>query len=138
MTNVSPHQAAAALPGGGRRDESGAMTQTAAGTTTDTMIELRGLERSFGPIHAVRGVDLTISPGEVVALLGPNGAGKSTTLDMLLGLAEPDRGTVAIAGRPPDEAIRAGAAGAMPQTGGLLRDLTAPEPLPRLTPRDPQ
>jgi ABC-2 type transport system ATP-binding protein len=108
------------------------MTQTAAGTTTDTMIELRSLEKSFGPIRAVRGVDLTISPGEVVALLGPNGAGKSTTLDMLLGLAEPDRGTVAIGGRPPEEAIRSGAVGAMLQTGGLLRDLTVRELLTML------
>ena len=59
-------------------------------------IELSGLEKSFGPIQAVRGVDLAVSPGEVVALLGPNGAGKSTTLDMLLGLLRPDRGGCAL------------------------------------------
>ncbi|MDQ1577389.1 MAG: type transport system ATP-binding protein, partial [Microbacteriaceae bacterium] len=51
-------------------------------------IRIAGLTKSFttpqGPVHAVRGVDIPISPGETVALLGPNGAGKSTTIDMLL------------------------------------------------------
>jgi ABC-2 type transport system ATP-binding protein len=110
------------------------MTETATGVAlaTDTMIELRGLEKSYGPIRAVRGLDLTISPGEVVALLGPNGAGKSTTLDMLLGLARPDRGTVAVAGLPPDEAVRTGTVGAMLQAGGLLRDLSVRELLAML------
>ncbi len=57
-------------------------------------VRLTGLHKSFGHIDAVRGVDLTIVPGEVVAFLGPNGAGKSTTIDMLLGLTKPDAGTV--------------------------------------------
>src|SRR4051812_38277807 len=52
-------------------------------------IRLTGLRKSFGSVHAVRGVDLTVAPGEVVAFLGPNGAGKSTTIDLLLGLTEP-------------------------------------------------
>jgi ABC-2 type transport system ATP-binding protein len=94
---------------------------------TDVMIEMRGLEKSFGAIAAVRGVDLAIAPGEVVALLGPNGAGKSTTLDMLLGLLRPDRGRVSLLGRDPYEAIRLGTVGAMLQTGGLIRDLTVRE-----------
>ncbi|HEY7068633.1 MAG TPA: ABC transporter ATP-binding protein [Acidimicrobiales bacterium] len=97
------------------------------GTATDVMIELDGLVKSFGAIEAVRGVDLTIAPGEVVALLGPNGAGKSTTLDMLLGLLRPDRGRVSLLGRTPDEAIRLGTVGAMLQTGGLIRDLSVGE-----------
>ena len=50
-------------------------------------VSLQGIQKSFrspeGPVHAVRGVDVTIEPGEVVALLGPNGAGKSTTIDVL-------------------------------------------------------
>jgi len=75
----------------------------------------------------VRGIDISIAPGETVALLGPNGAGKSTTIDMLLGLIPPDSGTVSVFGRPPDEAIKAGAVGAMLQTGGLLRDLSVQE-----------
>jgi ABC-2 type transport system ATP-binding protein len=93
-------------------------------TATATSIELRGLSKSFGPVQAVQDLHLEIAPGEVVALLGPNGAGKSTTLDMLLGLTAPDRGDVRIFGRSPQDAIAAGAIGAMLQVGGLVRDLT--------------
>jgi ABC-2 type transport system ATP-binding protein len=91
------------------------------------MVELAGVTKSFGPIRAVRDIDLTIGHGEVVALLGPNGAGKSTTLDMLLGLTPPDRGRVLLEGRTPAEAIATGAVGAMLQTGGLIRDLSVRE-----------
>jgi ABC-2 type transport system ATP-binding protein len=90
-------------------------------------IEARGLVKSFGSVRAVRDLDLSIAPGETVALLGPNGAGKSTTIDMILGLARPDGGTVTVFGRPPDRAVAAGAVGAMLQTGSLLRDLDVRE-----------
>ena len=86
-------------------------------------IELHDLAKSYGPIEAVRGIDVAIEPGETVALLGPNGAGKSTTIDMLLGLTQPDHGTVQIFGAPPQAAISRGAVGAMLQTGALIRDL---------------
>jgi ABC-2 type transport system ATP-binding protein len=96
-----------------------------------TGIDLQGLVKTFqtpsGPVRAVRGVDIAIAPGETVALLGPNGAGKSTTIDMLLGLAEPDAGTVSLFGGTPADAIASGRVGAMLQTGGLLRDLTVRE-----------
>jgi ABC-2 type transport system ATP-binding protein len=75
----------------------------------------------------VRGIDVTVAPGETVALLGPNGAGKSTTIDMLLGLQHPDAGDVSVFGLTPDKAVAAGLVGAMLQTGGLLRDLTVRE-----------
>jgi ABC-2 type transport system ATP-binding protein len=78
-------------------------------------------------VHAVRGVDVSIAVGETVAILGPNGAGKSTTIDMLLGLTEPDAGTVSLFGRPPADAVAAGAVGAMLQTGALIRDLSVRE-----------
>ena len=65
----------------------------------------------------MRGVDLSIAPGETVALLGPNGAGKTTTIDMMLGLARPDAGTVSLFGMSPSEAVRPGAIGGMLQTG---------------------
>jgi ABC-2 type transport system ATP-binding protein len=68
-------------------------------------------------VHAVAGLDLEIAPGETVALLGPNGAGKSTTIDLLLGLSEPDDGTISLFGQSPGKAIAAGAVGAMLQTG---------------------
>jgi ABC-2 type transport system ATP-binding protein len=90
-------------------------------------IELHDLAKSYGPIEAVRGIDVSIEPGETVALLGPNGAGKSTTIDMLLGLTRPDRGTVEVFGAPPQEAVARGAVGAMLQTGALIRDLTVRE-----------
>jgi len=94
---------------------------------TSARIELRGLEKSFGPVHAVAGIDVSIAPGVTVALLGPNGAGKSTTIDMLLGLSQPDRGDVSLFGLTPAEAIAAGAVGVMLQTGRLIRDLTVRE-----------
>ena len=94
-------------------------------------IRLDDVAKSFrtpqGVVEAVRGVDVSIAPGETVALLGPNGAGKSTTIDMLLGLVPPDRGSVSIFGREPQRAVAEGAVGAMLQTGGLIRDLTARE-----------
>jgi ABC-2 type transport system ATP-binding protein len=96
-------------------------------TVTSTLIELSGLSKSYGPIQAVRDVDLQIGSGEVVALLGPNGAGKSTTVDLLLGLQQPDRGTVSVFGRSPADAIADGAIGAMLQAGGLIRDLSVRE-----------
>jgi ABC-2 type transport system ATP-binding protein len=94
-------------------------------------VELNDVARTFrsprGPVRAVDGVTLVIEPGEIVALLGPNGAGKSTTIDMLLGLGEPDIGSVAVLGRPPADAIVAGEVGALLQTGSLIRDLTVRE-----------
>jgi ABC-2 type transport system ATP-binding protein len=94
-------------------------------------IQLEGLEKSFrtpkGVVAAVRGVDVSIRAGEIVALLGPNGAGKSTTIDMLLGLTKPDAGTVRVLGRTASDATRAGVVGVMLQMGSLLRDLSVRE-----------
>jgi ABC-2 type transport system ATP-binding protein len=94
-------------------------------------IRLSALVKSWrgpaGPVHAVRGIDVTITRGETVALLGPNGAGKSTTIDMILGLARPDSGTISVLGRSPSEAIKQGLIGAMLQTGELIRDLSVRE-----------
>jgi ABC-2 type transport system ATP-binding protein len=90
-------------------------------------IEIAGLHKSYGDVHAVRGIDISIDAGETVALLGPNGAGKSTTIDMILGLAEPDGGTVTVFGGAPTAAIDGGQVGAMLQTGALIRDLSVGE-----------
>src|SRR5271170_4729846 len=66
------------------------------------IIEARGLARTFTSrkrtVHAVRGVDLTVEPGEIVGFLGPNGAGKTTTLRMLTTLLEPTAGSATVAG----------------------------------------
>jgi ABC-2 type transport system ATP-binding protein len=108
-----------------------ATTTPDAAAAARTGIHLQGLVKSFstphGPVRAVRGVDIAIEPGETVALLGPNGAGKSTTIDMLLGLAEPDAGTVSLFGGTPGDAIASGRVGAMLQTGSLLRFLSVRE-----------
>ena len=61
-------------------------------------IELHDVHRTFGPVRAVDGIDLHLELGEIAALLGPNGAGKTTTIDMILGLGQPDQGTVSVLG----------------------------------------
>jgi ABC-2 type transport system ATP-binding protein len=97
--------------------------------TADTAlaIDAHGLTKSFGRVHAVNGIDLQVSPGEIVAFLGPNGAGKTTTIDMLLGLSKPDSGTVTVYGHSPRGAIARGQVSAVLQSGGLLKDLTVRE-----------
>jgi ABC-2 type transport system ATP-binding protein len=90
-------------------------------------VSLAGLRKHYGEARAVDGVDLLIAPGEVVALLGPNGAGKSTTVDLLLGLTEPDAGAVRLFGQKPREAVASGMVGAMLQEGSLLADATVGE-----------
>jgi ABC-2 type transport system ATP-binding protein len=90
-------------------------------------IDLRNLHKRFGHVRAVRGIDLTIAPGEIVALLGPNGAGKTTTIDMILGLSQPTDGQVSVYGLHPRQAIERGLVSAVLQTGGLLKDLTVAE-----------
>ena len=61
-------------------------------------VEVSGLQKSFGNVHAVRGLDLQVKRGEVFGLLGPNGAGKTTSLEMLEGLVKPDAGDIRILG----------------------------------------
>jgi ABC-2 type transport system ATP-binding protein len=90
-------------------------------------ISLRGVRKTFGSVEAVRGIDLTVRPGEVVAFLGPNGAGKTSTIDMVLGLSAPTAGEVSVFGLEPYQAIRRGLVSAVMQTGGLLKDLTVRE-----------
>jgi daunorubicin resistance ABC transporter ATP-binding subunit len=62
-------------------------------------IEARGVEKSFGGVQALRGVDLTVRPGMLAALLGPNGAGKTTLVRILATLLRQDAGTVRVLGR---------------------------------------
>jgi ABC-2 type transport system ATP-binding protein len=95
--------------------------------TATSGIVLSGLEKSYGAVRAVRGLDLTITPGETVALLGPNGAGKSTLIDMILGLAQPDAGSVRVFDLEPRDAVARGHIGGMLQTGSLLEFLTVRE-----------
>jgi iron(III) transport system ATP-binding protein len=60
---------------------------------------VRGLTKAFGSVPVLRGVDLTVPPGTVVALLGPSGCGKTTLLRAIAGLERPDGGSIAVGGR---------------------------------------
>jgi branched-chain amino acid transport system ATP-binding protein len=78
-----------------------------------TLLEVHDLAKAYGGVHAVRGVSLDVSPGEIVALIGPNGAGKSTCFNALNGQIRPDAGTIRlngqdIAGWPPRDVWRLG------------------------------
>src|SRR5215203_3525969 len=64
-------------------------------------LAVRGLEKRYGSVEALQGVDLEVRSGELVGLLGPNGAGKSTLVKIACGLVRPTAGTAAINGEPP-------------------------------------
>jgi branched-chain amino acid transport system ATP-binding protein len=79
------------------------------------LLELRGVSRAFRSLMAVRGVDLTVAPGELLGLIGPNGAGKSTLYNVVAGLLRPTAGRVRFDGRditgwPSHRVARAGIA----------------------------
>ena len=63
------------------------------------MLSVRGIEKRFGGIHAVRGVSFDVQAGEMLGLIGPNGSGKSTLFNCILGQLRPDAGSVSIRGR---------------------------------------
>lgn len=62
------------------------------------LLEVKGLMKAYGGVHAVRGVTFSVAAGEILALIGPNGAGKSTCFNMLNGQIPPDAGSIALAG----------------------------------------
>ena len=66
-----------------------------------SLIEVKGLKKSYGDVQAVRGVDLSIAQGEIFSLLGPNGAGKTTTVEILEGFRTRDAGSVSVLGFDP-------------------------------------
>jgi branched-chain amino acid transport system ATP-binding protein len=82
-------------------------------STSQTLLSVEGLTKSYGGVHAVRGVSFALKAGEILALIGPNGAGKSTCFDMLNGQNTPDSGRVTLlgqdtVGRKPREVWRLG------------------------------
>jgi lipooligosaccharide transport system ATP-binding protein len=92
----------------------------------DPVISARGLEKRFGAVRAVNGVDLDVHTGTCLGLLGPNGAGKTTTMRMIMGLTTPSAGRLELFGRPPAALDRAGRrrVGLVPQDNNLDPDLS--------------
>src|SRR4051795_4492507 len=64
-----------------------------------SLLSLRGVSKSFGPVEALKQVDLELGRGEFLGLIGHNGAGKSTLMNILMGVVRPDRGELAIDAR---------------------------------------
>ena len=97
------------------------------------MLEVSGLQASYGAGQVLFGVDLRVGEGEVVTLLGRNGMGKTTTINAIMGLLAPKAGRVAfcgreLTGRPPHEAARAGL-GLVPEGRQIFANLTVRENL---------
>ncbi|HEX6547214.1 MAG TPA: ABC transporter ATP-binding protein [Candidatus Dormibacteraeota bacterium] len=85
----------------------------------DPVVELRGVTKRYGTIDALRGVDLAIQPGELVAMLGPNGAGKTTSISLMLGLRRPTTGTARLFGMDPGDRRARSRCGVMLQESGV-------------------
>ncbi|TDE91513.1 branched-chain amino acid ABC transporter ATP-binding protein/permease [Occultella glacieicola] len=83
----------------------------------EPVVRLRGLSKDYGGVHAVRGVDLEVTGGEILGLIGPNGAGKTTLVNMISGLVRGTSGTVEVLGiRPGRTAVHRVAAAGVSRT----------------------
>ena len=94
--------------------------------TAPSAIALRDLAKSYGPVHAVRGISVTVDQGEIFGFLGLNGAGKTTTIRILLDLLRPTRGSAHVFGidcQKDGRAVRA-RVGYTPGELGLYADMT--------------
>jgi ABC-2 type transport system ATP-binding protein len=89
--------------------------------------ELQGVHKRYGTVAALRGVDLQLQPGELVALLGPNGAGKTSAVSILLGQRRPDAGSARVFGRDPTLPAARRPVGVTLQESGFPDNLTVRE-----------
>lgn len=95
------------------------MNETPASSSREKVVEMRGVCFSFNGTPALRDVDFDLYEGDFVGIIGPNAGGKTTLLKIMLGLLEPDAGTVKVFGRPPKQAR--GLVGYVPQYAGFDR-----------------
>jgi ABC-2 type transport system ATP-binding protein len=102
---------------------------TATAGAPDAAITVRGVRKSYGSLHALDGVDLTVRRGEVLAVLGPNGAGKTTLVEILEGHRRADSGDISVLGFDPGQRERAfrERIGIVLQQEGIDTELTARE-----------
>jgi ABC-2 type transport system ATP-binding protein len=87
-------------------------------------VEARGLRKTFGPIHAVDGIDLSLPPGRIYGLLGPNGSGKTTLIRLLTGLASATSGQVKVLGVDMPSRDNMARIGYMTQADGIYPELS--------------
>jgi ABC-2 type transport system ATP-binding protein len=92
-------------------------------------VEARDLRKSFGPIHAVDGIDLALTPGAIYGLLGPNGSGKTTLIRLLVGLARATSGEARVLDTPMPSRAILDRIGYMTQSTGLYPELSVWENL---------
>jgi ABC-2 type transport system ATP-binding protein len=106
-----------------------APTGNGADADGELAVDVRGLSKSYGTVHAVRDIDLRIRHGEIFALLGPNGAGKTTTVEILEGYRSRDAGSVSVLGYDPgrDRRPLKRRIGIVLQTTGVENYLTVAE-----------
>ena len=94
---------------------------------TTPAAELIGVEKKYGQVRALRGIDLRIEQGETVAMLGPNGAGKTTSISIMLGLRKPTNGQVKLFGLDPNARRARSRCGVMLQESGVPANLRVRE-----------
>ena len=93
----------------------------------EVLASLEGVRKRFGAVVALDGLNLEVRRGELLALLGPNGAGKTTAISLMLGLQQPDDGTVKLFGRPPRQVQARRGIGVMMQEAAQAPELMVRE-----------
>lgn len=101
----------------------------ASGSDQAPAVEAHALEKRFGAVHAVNGIDLALPPGRIYGLLGPNGSGKTTLIRLLTGLSRPTAGHASVLGVRMPSRTNLTRIGYMTQAEGLYAELSVWENL---------